>query len=55
MKILSILLSITLTFSFLPDIDINGEVNDYYLIEENMKPWFGKKHLQKNNERTIVS
>ena len=41
--------------SFFQEVDINAEVNDYYFMEANMKPWFGKKHLQKNDERSIIS
>lgn len=41
--------------SFFQEVDINAEVNDYYFMEANMKPWFGKKHLQKNDEISTVS
>ena len=46
---------LALTHSFLNEVDVNAEVNDYYFMEDNdMEKWFGKKHLQKNKEKTFV-
>ena len=46
---------LVLTTSFLNEVDVNAEVNDYYFMEDNdMEKWFGKKHLQKNKEKSYV-
>ena len=57
MKALTLVLYICIiTQAYLNEIDVNAEVNDYYFIEESgIQEWFGKKHLQKNQQLTIVN